>query len=82
MMKKTPLFFLLALFSATCANLTPSAHLEERPRPDEWKQFLVWSRFIDRFIAMPKDTLSRVPLCAGILLPLFVVSGIVHRVPS
>ena len=59
-----------------------SYYVQERPRPDTWKQLVPGARFMDRFLPMQGDVLSADTWGADAVKPRLIDNGVEDRVWS
>lgn len=76
-MKK--LISIVCLYALLLCDLSASAQITERPRPESWKQLVLGAAFKDRFLPMPKGELSSNTWGGANVLPRYVDNGIEDR---
>lgn len=74
-----PILQLLSCTLLSCCLPEADAQITERQLPKEWKQLAPGARFMDRFLPMPKGTLSRDTWGVNEVLPRYVDNGIEDR---
>lgn len=72
----------LLLFSLLFINLSISAQITERERPEEWNRLVKGARFIDRFLPMQGKVFSTDTWGAKGVVPRYIDNGIEDRVWS
>lgn len=79
---KTKVLALLMTVGTMSASAQDSYFVQERPRPETWKQLVQGARFMDRFLTMPGQQLTMDTWGADAVRPRLVDNGIEDRIWS